>query len=46
MLLVDCPLCDGPAPFDADDWPPSSATACGVRLERRGPEPWMLAAAA
>jgi hypothetical protein len=45
MLLVDCPLCDGPAPIDAAltmlDCP-----ACGVALELAADEPATLAAAA
>jgi len=32
MLLVDCPLCDGPAPADAVTGD-LDCDACGVRLE-------------
>jgi hypothetical protein len=45
MLLVDCPICDGPAPLDAAlttlDCP-----ACGVSFELAADEPVVLAAAA
>jgi hypothetical protein len=40
MLLVDCPLCDGPAPFDEDSEILECA-ACGVRLEV-APEPQLV----
>jgi len=45
MLLVDCPLCEAPAPLDADadtlDCP-----ACGIRLELAvEPAPTLAAAA-
>jgi ribosomal protein S27E len=32
MLLVDCPLCDRPAPFDAPAGE-LDCEACGVRLD-------------
>ena len=32
MLIVDCPLCERPAPFDAED-DALECDACGVRLE-------------
>ena len=32
MLIVDCPLCERPAPFDADE-DALDCDACGVRLE-------------
>ena len=32
MLLVDCPLCDVPAPFD-DERDALDCPACNVRLE-------------
>ncbi len=32
MLTVECPLCDGPAPFDADAGTLACA-ACGVALD-------------
>ncbi len=45
MLIVDCPLCDGPAPFDADE-AALECDACGVRLELAETDPPALAAAA
>ncbi|HEY6570840.1 MAG TPA: hypothetical protein VIZ22_11135 [Candidatus Limnocylindrales bacterium] len=45
MLLVDCPLCDGPAPFDAVE-DTLDCDACGVVLEVATPEPVALPAAA
>ena len=32
MLIVDCPLCERPAPFDAEE-EALECDACGVRLE-------------
>ena len=32
MLIVDCPLCERPAPFDTDQ-EALECEACGVRLE-------------
>ena len=32
MLIVDCPLCERPAPFDTDH-EALECEACGVRLE-------------
>jgi hypothetical protein len=32
MLIVDCPLCDGPVPFDTEE-ATLDCDACGVRLE-------------
>jgi uncharacterized Zn finger protein (UPF0148 family) len=45
MLIVDCPCCDGPAPFDAHDGT-LECDACGVRLELALDEAPALAAAA
>lgn len=45
MLIVDCPLCDGPAPFDAAE-DALDCDVCGVRLELADPDPVVLAAAA
>ena len=45
MLFVDCPLCGGPAPFDADD-AALDCSGCDLRLELAPDEPVMLAAAA
>ena len=45
MTLVDCPLCDRPAPFDADA-AALECDACGVRLVLAEPDPEPLAAAA
>ena len=44
MLIVDCPLCDRAAPFDAEAGA-LECDACGVRLEI-GPEPATELAAA
>ena len=40
MLLVDCPLCDRPAPLDADTGS-LTCDACGVHVEL-APEPVQL----
>jgi hypothetical protein len=45
MLIVDCPLCDRPVPFDADD-AALECDACGVRLEVAGADAPALAVAA
>jgi len=45
MLIVDCPCCDGPAPFDAHDGT-LECDACGVRLELAAADPVALPAAA
>ena len=45
MLLVDCPLCDGPAPFDAVE-DTLDCDACGVVLEVADLDPISLPAAA
>jgi hypothetical protein len=39
MLLVDCPLCDRPAPLDATGSGDLDCDACGVRLELALDEP-------
>ncbi len=45
MLLVDCPLCDGPAPFDTVE-DTLACDACGVVLDVVRPEPVALPIAA
>ena len=45
MLIVDCPCCDGPAPFDAEVGS-LECDACGVRLELAADDAPVLAAAA
>ena len=45
MLLVDCPLCDRPSPFDMGD-ATLDCDACGVVLEVTDPEPVALPIAA
>ena len=46
VLLVDCPLCDLPAPLDEGSGT-LDCTACGVRLDGApDPEPLVLAPAA
>ena len=45
MLIVDCPLCERPAPFDAEE-DALECGACGVRLEIADPDPISLPAAA
>ena len=45
MLLVDCPLCDGPAPFYAVE-DTLDCEACGVVLEVSISDPISLPAAA
>jgi hypothetical protein len=45
MLLVDCPLCDGPAPFDAVE-DTLDCDACGVVFEIATTELMALPAAA
>jgi hypothetical protein len=45
VILVDCPLCDGPATLDASArW--LDCPASGIRLELAADEPADLAAAA
>ena len=45
MLLVDCPLCDTPTPFDLED-ASLDCPACAVRLELAADEAVPLAEAA
>lgn len=45
MLTVECPLCDTPAPFDADAGLLACA-ACGVALELAPDDPQALPLAA
>jgi hypothetical protein len=47
MLIVDCPLCERPAPFDAEA-DALECDGCGVRLELAAttPDPISLPAAA
>jgi hypothetical protein len=45
MLFVDCPLCERPAPFDAEA-DALECDACGVRLELAASEPVALPVAA
>ena len=45
MLIVDCPLCDRPLPFDPDE-DALDCDACGVRLEVAGADAPALAVAA
>ena len=44
-VLVDCPLCDGPATLDGSA-AELDCTACGIRLDLAPDEPANLAAAA
>jgi hypothetical protein len=44
MLIVDCPLCECPAPLDAESTALDCA-ACGVRLELAVDSAELLAAA-
>ena len=45
MLIVDCPLCERPAPFDAEE-DALECSVCGVRLEIAASEPVALPVAA
>ena len=45
MLIVDCPLCERPAPFDAEE-DALECDACGVRLELAASDPVALPIAA
>ena len=44
MLIVECPLCDGPAPFDTAAGE-LTCDACGVAVDI-APEPCLVLAAA
>jgi len=45
MLIVDCPLCERPAPCDSEA-DALECDACGVRLELAAADPVALPAAA
>jgi len=45
MLIVDCPLCERPAPFDAEE-DALECDVCGIRLELATSDPVALPAAA
>ena len=45
MLLVDCPLCDAPSPFDQED-DALDCPRCSVRLDLASDDAWTLAEAA
>ena len=45
MLIVDCPLCDGPVAVHADE-DALDCDACGVRIQIADPDPVPLAVAA
>ena len=45
MLIVDCPLCDGPVALPADE-DTLDCDACGVRVQIADPDPISLPIAA
>jgi hypothetical protein len=45
MLIVDCPMCDGPVALHADE-DALDCDACGVRVQIAEPDPIALSAAA
>ena len=45
MVIVDCPLCERPAPFDAEE-DALECDVCGIRLELATSDPVALPAAA
>ena len=45
MLIVDCPLCERPAPFDAEE-DALECDGCGVRLDLAASDPLALPIAA